>query len=187
MPGTSGAIRNLEAVHEQTLKRIHRKVKKNCGTIPRPDTVELAKYFFVLTSLPADKYDARAVINLYRLRWQIEIAFKRLKSLVNIDKFMTRSDVLTQCYITAGLILALLVEDEAGSVPLGFSFQNDGRQWSLWRLQSNTLLILKNMIISFLDMASYFKNLNLLRRNICEPPRKRQLAGCYRQIKSGAP
>jgi hypothetical protein len=170
------AVRNSEDAHKNILKRVNNKARKNCRPAPRPDTVELAKYFFVLTSLPADKYDARTVLNLYRLRWQIEIAFKRLKSLVRIDKFMAKSDVLAKCYITAGLILALLIENEAGSVSITFPFPGDGRVLSLWRLQSGILLMLKNMIIGFLDIRRYLRNIHLLRRNICEPPRKRKLA-----------
>ena len=35
----------------------------------------------LLTSLPSERASAAEVVRLYRMRWQIELAFKRLKSL----------------------------------------------------------------------------------------------------------
>lgn len=48
-------------------------------------TLEAADVVLVLTSLPATTDDAADILALYRLRWQIEWAFKRLKSLLYLD------------------------------------------------------------------------------------------------------
>ncbi len=47
----------------------------------RVEALEAADYVFVLTTL-TDEIASQAVMELYRGRWQIELAFKRLKSLV---------------------------------------------------------------------------------------------------------
>jgi IS4 transposase len=51
------------------------------------------------------------VLAVYRLRWQIELAFKRLKSLIKIDEIRTRTEAGTRCWLYANLIVALLADD----------------------------------------------------------------------------
>jgi IS4 transposase len=51
------------------------------------------------------------VLAVYRLRWQIELAFKRLKSHLNIGKLRTRTEAGTRCWLYAHLIVALLCDD----------------------------------------------------------------------------
>ena len=49
------------------------------------------------------------VLALYRLRWQIELAFKRLKSLAGLDLLPARSAALGRAWIAAKLIIATLI------------------------------------------------------------------------------
>lgn len=51
------------------------------GRVVQAETLEAAGHVLLLTSLPEDEYSAEQVADCYRLRWQIELAFKRLKSL----------------------------------------------------------------------------------------------------------
>lgn len=51
---------------------------------------------------------AEVVWNLYRLRWQIELAFKIWKSICDIDKVKTVKQHRLECYIFAKLILIML-------------------------------------------------------------------------------
>ena len=69
-----------------------------------------AEYVIVATSLGAD-YPAEEVLAVYRLRWQIELAFKRLKSLLHMDKVRTKTEAGTRCLLYAHLIVALLGDD----------------------------------------------------------------------------
>ena len=48
---------------------------------------------------------------MYRLRWRIELAFKRLKSLLHIDRLPAKDKNLARAWIFAHLIAALLIED----------------------------------------------------------------------------
>lgn len=86
-------------------------------------TLELASYFFVLTNLPPD-VSAESVLQLYRLRWQIEMKFKTLKSLFHLDEVPARNDESLRVYVLAKLLIALLVDsllDEADSFsPWGY-------------------------------------------------------------------
>jgi IS4 transposase len=63
------------------------------------------------TSLPTEGYPAADLFVVYRLRWQIERAFKRLKSLRHMDRIATQTERASRSWLTAHLILALLCDD----------------------------------------------------------------------------
>lgn len=72
---------------------------------------EVAAGFMVLaTSLPME-IPADEICAVYRLRWQIELAFKRLKSLIGIDRLPTRTKAGSLSWLYPHLILALLSDD----------------------------------------------------------------------------
>jgi len=74
----------------------------------RPDDVLPIR--LVVVSLPPD-IPAREIYAPYRLRRQIELAFKRMKSLIHIDRLPTRTAAGGLCWLYAHLILTLLTED----------------------------------------------------------------------------
>jgi hypothetical protein len=76
-----------------------------------PRSLVAAEFLILATSLPAAPYPADEVLAAYRLRWQIELAFKRLKSLIHIDKLPTRTPAAGRSWLYAHLILALLCDD----------------------------------------------------------------------------
>jgi hypothetical protein len=90
-----------------------RKASRRHGKKPQPETLEAAKYVFLLTSLAPREALAEEVLALYRLRWQIELLFKRLKSLLRIDELPNKDPAAARCWIYANLLAALLLEDQA--------------------------------------------------------------------------
>lgn len=76
-----------------------------------PRSLVAAEFLILATSLPNAGYPAREVLDVYRLRWQIELAFKRLKSLLHMDRLPTRTERASRSWLTAHLILALLCDD----------------------------------------------------------------------------
>ena len=77
----------------------------------QPKTLAAAEFLILATSLPAERYPADQIIAAYRLRWQIELAFKRLKSLLRIDALPTHTEAASRSWLYAHLILALLSEE----------------------------------------------------------------------------
>lgn len=76
----------------------------------RPETLECAEYVFVLVTLERDVLSARAVLDLYRARWQIELCFKRLKSLFRLGHMPKRSDASARAWIQGKLLTVLIIE-----------------------------------------------------------------------------
>jgi IS4 transposase len=76
-----------------------------------PRSLVAAEFIILGTSLPAEGYTAGEVLAVYRLRWQIELAFKRLKSLLGMDQIPTRTERASRSWLAAHLIMALLCDD----------------------------------------------------------------------------
>ncbi len=81
------------------------------GRILNPHSLVAADFMILATSLPKNGYSAKAVLAVYRLRWQIELAFKRLKSLLHADRLPTRTEPGSRSWLYAHLIVALLCDD----------------------------------------------------------------------------
>jgi hypothetical protein len=101
---------------EAEQKRLLKNAKKR-GTKVDPRSLEAAKYVMLLTSLPANVFPACDVLAIYRFRWQIELAFKRMKSLAGLDELAAKDPALAQAWIFARLIAFLIAEQIAGQVP----------------------------------------------------------------------
>jgi hypothetical protein len=97
-------------------RRLLKEAKKR-GRQPDPRSLEAASYVLLLTSLPADVFPTVDVLALYRFRWQIELAFKRMKSLAGLDALRAKSPGLAQAWIYAKLITFLIADRIAGQVP----------------------------------------------------------------------
>jgi hypothetical protein len=106
------ARKPAEAVERQH-QRLRRKASKK-GEKTDPRTILAAGFMMLVTSLPADAATAEEIIGLYRLRWQIELAFKRLKSLGGFDELRADDPRLVRSWLLAHLIAAVLVEGSLG-------------------------------------------------------------------------
>lgn len=77
---------------------------------PDARSLEAAHFVMVFTTLPAALLGARDVLELYRFRWQIELAFKRLKQLLKLSRLPHKDPRAAQGWILAKLVVALLLE-----------------------------------------------------------------------------
>jgi hypothetical protein len=104
------ARRKPPEVVEAEHKRLHQRASRKQVRLD-PRSLIAAEYLILATSLPAGEFPATEVLAVYRLRWQIELAFKRLKSLLHIGKLRTKTEAGTRCWLHAHLIVALLGDD----------------------------------------------------------------------------
>jgi hypothetical protein len=100
----------LKKSAEQTRKSQDkvRQIASKKGRELQPDTLEAAGYVVVLTTLP-DVQPAQ-ILELYRHRWQIELAFKRLKSLLHLGHLKKTDPVGAKAWLQGKLFVATLIE-----------------------------------------------------------------------------
>lgn len=104
-----------EAKMARARQRAQRKSARNCGKID-PRTEQAAGYLMLLTSLPATNAPATRVVEMYRARWQVELSFKRLKTLGGIDRLPSADPRLARTWLLAHLIVAVLNDDLASQI-----------------------------------------------------------------------
>jgi hypothetical protein len=103
-------LRKSPAASEATRADLKRQASRKQKQID-PRSLLAAEFTMLATSLPPQGYPAEQVLTAYRLRWQIELAFKRLKSLLHIDKLPTRTERGSRSWLYAHLIMALISDD----------------------------------------------------------------------------
>jgi len=74
-----------------------------------PESWEAAQYFFVWTTL-GRSFAAPAVLEMYRLRWQIELAFKRMKSIMSLGHLPKKDPASARAWLHGKIFASLLVE-----------------------------------------------------------------------------
>ena len=102
------AIKKGTAAALKARQRVQRESQRG-GTQLRPETLEAADYVFVFTTLPKS-ISAHALMELYRGRWQIELVFKRLKSLVQLGHLKKHDAEASRAWLQGKLLVALLID-----------------------------------------------------------------------------
>jgi hypothetical protein len=69
-----------------------------------------ADWVILVTSLKLEEFTTEDILALYRLRWRIELAFKRLKSLVGLKGPPGFDERSAKPYVLAHLLIILLLE-----------------------------------------------------------------------------
>lgn len=112
------AVRKTEDAAKVARARILREAGTRRDRLD-PHTLEAADYIFAVTSLD-EATSAQEALELYRLRWQVELAFKRLKTLVAFDALRAHDPDLARAYLLCKLLAALVI-DELSEAHLAFS------------------------------------------------------------------
>jgi hypothetical protein len=101
-------VRKSRTAAERARRKVQSSAKQD-GYQPSAESLEWADYIMVLTSLPAE-FTRSQVLQLYRCRWQVELAFKRLKSLMGAGHVPKFDDESARSWMQAKLLTALLLE-----------------------------------------------------------------------------
>jgi hypothetical protein len=104
------AVRKSEAAAAESRKKLLKLASKK-QTTPDPRALEMAAYVIVITSLSSDRLRAADVLEIYRFRWQVELVFKRLKSLLDLDGLPGKDPDLARTFIYSKVLAALLLDD----------------------------------------------------------------------------
>jgi len=85
-------------------------VLREQGAAASAETLEASQYVALFTTVPRSRLSAARAIELYRVRWQLELQFKRWKSLCGLDRMPNYRDDTIRSWLTAKLLAALLMD-----------------------------------------------------------------------------
>lgn len=105
VPGRLIAVRLPAAEAEKARVRVRREFGNKTSALD----LEAAQYVVLFTTVAATRMSADMCLALYRLRWQVELAFKRWKSLCHFDRLPNYRDDTILSWLYAKLLLALLM------------------------------------------------------------------------------
>ncbi len=100
-------LRKSELAAKKAQRKILRKAQQG-GPTPKPETLEYASYVMVFTTLPTESFSAADVLEWYRVRWQIELVFKRLKSLAQLGHLPKHDERSSRAWLYGKLLVVLL-------------------------------------------------------------------------------
>lgn len=117
------AIKRSAASAEHVRLRLERRARRQQRRLSAA-VREAAGYMLLWTTLPKRAYPARWILEIYRWRWQVELAIKRMKSILGLGQLPKRTDGSARAWLHGKLLVALLLEriwHEAESVsPWGY-------------------------------------------------------------------
>jgi Transposase DDE domain len=102
------AIRKSKRAIEQARRRLREKQQN--GKSASELTYQYAEYVLVFTTLTAEMATTRQVLDCYRLRWQVELTFKRLKSIAQLGHLPKHHDQSSRAWLYGKLLVALLTQ-----------------------------------------------------------------------------
>jgi len=100
-------VRKSQTAIAQAERKLRRGSSKH-GTALQPQTLRYARYVMVLSTFDAAEYDAAAVLEAYRFRWQIEVLFKRFKQIAALGHLPKHDEQSAQAWLYGKLFVALL-------------------------------------------------------------------------------
>jgi hypothetical protein len=160
---------------DRARQRIRRQARKKKRT-PDQRTLEAASFVILVTNLPLGEWSGQQVLELYRVRWQVELLIKRSKGVFRLDHLRAQDPTLVQVYLL-GKLLAMLIADElTGHIAARYPewFESVERPVSPWRLAVLLADGLRQAVCGEITLARILEALPDLGRYLRDAPRKRR-------------
>lgn len=140
---------HCQRLSEAHINRARRKAQRKSSKAQRKsskarksikaETLFLCEWVLVVTSVPPAELSAEVILQLYRVRWQIELLIKRFKSLLDGDQLRARRDgQLAEVWLWGKLLYAIVVEKYArqrcGTAGVEMSGKRQATWWRVWHL-----------------------------------------------------
>jgi hypothetical protein len=136
IPGRICALKKNKIATEKAIRKAMEGSRKQ-GYRPRPETLEAAAYTMVFTTLTKDEFKPAKILEMYRGRWQVELIFKRLKSLLGLGHLKKTDEDVAKAWLQGKLLVAFLIEALIASAerffPWGYPLSTETQPMSLER------------------------------------------------------
>jgi DDE family transposase len=91
-------------------EKARKRLRKEQGAGVTEESLEAAAYVMLFTTVPRERLSANRCLEAYRLRWQIELQFKRWKSLCGFDRLPNYRDDTIVAWLYAKVLLGILLD-----------------------------------------------------------------------------
>jgi putative transposase len=98
-------------VEVEVQRRIYagrRRMQRRCFRLIGVRDADSHSYWFYLTNIPAEEFEAESLAQVYACRWQVELLFKELKSHYRLADLPTRNGRIVEALILSSLITLLV-------------------------------------------------------------------------------
>jgi len=119
-------------------KKRLKKYKGKDGKKPSSDYVALANFSIFITNIPDDLWGTeckedigKMIIEIYKIRWQIELLFKQFKSVIKLHIVKGKSEKRILCLVYGKLISILMT---VMILSYASSKKIEGKEVSLWKV-----------------------------------------------------
>jgi IS4 transposase len=103
------AIRKPTRAAEEARRKAHRDAQREGYQLSK-QALAAADWVIMVTSLSTAEFETADILALYRLRWRIELGFKRLKSLIGLKGPPGTDERSARPHVLAHLLIILLLE-----------------------------------------------------------------------------
>lgn len=93
-------------VPQEVLEIRRKQYKKVRKKEPSDSLVEWNHYTFMITNISSEEATLNGILNFYKLRWQIELFFKTLKSILSIDEISGSNKYRILCFLYLKLCMS---------------------------------------------------------------------------------
>lgn len=158
-----------EAANRARSKVIKRAKKK--GKTPRKESLRMAGFMTLITTLDRSDASARACCRCYRYRWAIEVFFKRCKSILKLNDLGASKDALSEAEIMSKIILVAMLHRRVVVEAMKPEWKATGElPASIW---GQTVLLHKALILAVIPRGVQEMLINGLSSAILEKLRPR--------------
>jgi hypothetical protein len=161
-------LRVDEKIAEQRRRKLRQNAEKKGRTVSEMH-LYMAGWILMVTNVPCEWLPPEMVRPLYGLRWQIELLFKQLKSVLTIHRSATGKEHRLRCEILGKLIVAILIHRIHADVNIDL-WNTKGQEISMDKLYKRIqerAFILMGLLCRSLSGAMLFltQELNRLMKN----------------------
>ena len=98
---------------QEAIRLAHKKIRERAsrkGQTVTAETMMRAKYVMILTTFPEERFSAEEVLEWYRVRWQVELVFKRFKQIAQLGHLPKHDGESAKAWLYGKLLAALMAE-----------------------------------------------------------------------------
>ena len=156
---------------ERRRRKLRERMRRK-GKTPGERQLILCDWWVLATNAPIDKLRMSEAFELYRCRWQIELVFKRWKSLGGLSIDRGHAEIRAECELYGKLMGVLIIDwlaIQRGGMLAGVS------QWHAWRIVLGLLPQIVLALEGQFDWSSVLTDLaSRLDRRAKQPRRKKR-------------